>query len=321
MELGSSMSGKLLRRLFYIVIDQLAGHWADGIFVSGDLPPANVRGYHELGLTPNISRLIEGGLWVERPWNRGGCDTRHGMKYLSTGTYDMSASVGFFEYVKEKYKENVRVAVFTTTPWAMRGYFYVPDYVVSLPPCYGPYYDDWMVWALFVRPYLEREENWDMIHFYMPINDIVSHCPSYQEHNPHPKSSKHAYLLHLDKLIGEIVRTLEALGHWSETVLVLASDHGYHLGCDVARRMGARSANWCCDHGEPWDCVVWDFERDEPTGVYSGGPRRVTFIVSGGGLPERLKGVAVKEAEIIDVIPTVAKLLGVEFRAEGRSLA
>ena len=304
-------------RLFYIIIDQLAGHWADNVFVHDNIPPANVLGYVERKFLPNFEYIIRNGVWVKRPWNRGTCDTLHGMKYLCTGSYDMNIEVGFFEYLTIKYKVNC--AVFTTSPWGKRGYFYIPGYMVSLPGYYAPYYDDYLVWKLFVMPYLESNENWEALHFYMAINDMVSHCPSYQKTNPHVKSSKHAYLIYLDKLLGEIVSFLKVKGYWDDTLLVVASDHGYHLGCSVARGMGVTTANWCCDHPAPYDCEVWDFEKDKSTGIYSGGPRRITFILSGGAISD-YKGLIIEEAEIIDVIPTIAKILGVEYKAEGKSI-
>ena len=61
-----------MKRVFYLIIDQLAGHWEESIKIEGtNLPPVNVKGYHEMGLIPNLSYLIENGLWVRRPWNRG----------------------------------------------------------------------------------------------------------------------------------------------------------------------------------------------------------------------------------------------------------
>ena len=304
-----------------MIIDQLAGHWCEGVLVDPNelIPPANITDYHERKLIPNFSYLIDNGVWVKRPWNRGICDTIHGMKYLSTGSYDMEVNIGFFEYVKETLND-VKVAVFTTLPWAMRGYFYVPDYMVSLPPYYGPYYDDYMIWSLFVKPYLLRERNWNIVHFYLAINDMVSYCPSYSKHNPHPKSSKHAYLLYLDKLIGEIVEFLHNMGYWKDTIFVIASDHGYHLGCNVCRDLGFRTVNWCCDHPKPYDCYVWDFKQERRTDRYSGGPRRITFILSGGALDEEFRGRVIEEAEIIDVIPTIAKLMDIEYHTKGKSI-
>ncbi|RKY84034.1 hypothetical protein DRQ11_12135, partial [candidate division KSB1 bacterium] len=55
-----------MKYVVYLVIDQLAGHWAGSVRVDGtDFPPANVKGYHEKGLIPNFSYLIDNGLWVK----------------------------------------------------------------------------------------------------------------------------------------------------------------------------------------------------------------------------------------------------------------
>lgn len=309
-------------RVFYVIIDQLAGHWEDSVRIEGtDLPPVNVKGYHEKGLIPNISYLINNGLWVKRTWNRGICDTAHGMKYLSTGTYDMNANIGLFEYL---YSLKIKTSVFTTQPWGSKGYFYIPGNLISLPGYYRPYMDDYLIWKLFVEPYLDLQKDWGAVHFYLPINDLISFCPSYQKFNPHPRSSKHAYMLYLDKLIGEIIEFLKVKGYWNDTIIVIASDHGYHLGCSVARERGAKSVNWCADHPEPYDCYIWDFDNDRNTEKYSGGPRRTTFIVSGGALDDEYKGKVIEEAEIIDVVPTIAKLLGIDYcniyKCEGKSI-
>lgn len=54
--------------------------------------------------------------------------------------------------------------------------------------------------------------------------------------NPHPRASKDAYMLHLDDLIGEVVSFLKVYRYWDETLLILASDHGYHATCTVVRK-------------------------------------------------------------------------------------
>lgn len=302
-------------RLFYLIVDQLAGHWVDSVEVCGGIPPANVEGYHRLGFIPNFTRLIKDGIWVRRGWNSGGCDTKHGLKYLATGSYDgcfWSASgcedLGFFEWVCRRLGGEVKVAVFTTYPWASRGYFYIPQAMHSLPG----YYPDDLMWHIMAKPWLEKNEDWKMVHVYFPTNDQVEACPSYMEAKPHPLSSKHAYMLHLDGILGDVIEFLKAKGYWGETVFVLASDHGYHLGCTTARQAGAKSLNWCCGHPPPHDCRIYDFREDKSLSEYSRCTRRITFIVSGGALESRYKGRIVEEAEIIDVIPTIAELIGVE---------
>ena len=307
----------LEKRLFYLIIDQLPGHWAEGIYVNEEkkIPPVNVLDYHERRLIPHFSELIRTGIWVKRPWNRGVCKTGYGLKYLSTGTYDTRVDVGFFEYLKKRY-EKIKVATFLTLPWGSKGYLYVPDYMVSLPP----YYPDDLMWRNFIEPYLKDHSDWDVVCVYFPTNDQVLLCPSYQEKNAHPKTSKHAYMLYLDKLLGEIVKLLKCEGYWKDTIFVIASDHGYHLGCEVCYKEGARTVNFVYDHIEPFDCYVWNFKENRKTEKYSGGPRRVTFIVSGGGLEDYLRGTIVEEAEIIDVVPTITRLLNIPYKCEGKSI-
>jgi len=330
-----------MKRVFYLIIDQLAGHWEESVKIEGtSLPPVNVKGYHEMGLIPNLSYLIENGLWVRRPWNRGDCNTRSGMRYLATGryapplygkdywdsrnAYTSEDLEGFFEYAKMYLGGEFRCLVFSS--WFQRGYFYTPDMIVN------PYserridlgntllWPDLKLWRNFIRPYLDDFPDFNLVHVYFPTFDFVCGCPSYLKENFHPLSSKHAYMLFLDELIGEIIGYLQAKKLWDETYFVIASDHGYHLGCTVAKQMGAKTNNWCCGHQPPWDCEVWDFQNDRSTGIYSGGPRRITFILSGGGLEEEYRGKFIEEAEIIDVIPTIAHILDIPYKCEGRSI-
>ena len=131
---------------------------------------------------------------------------------------------------------------------------------------------------------------------------------------------KETYMLFLDGLIEEIVQYLKAKNWWEETYLVIASDHGYHLGCTASAEMGVKTNNGCCDHAEPWDCEVWDFEKGRSAGIPSNGCRRTTFILSGGALEQNYRGQTIEEAEIIDVIPTIAELLDVPYKCQGKSI-
>ena len=328
--------GIMKKRLFYLIIDQLAGHWAENVRVKDDFPPANLAGYHRLGLIPNFSGLIKKGLWVKRPWNRGICTTPHGMKYLAGGFYNKGAywgsfedtgafypetpdEEGFFEFCKKHYPGRFKASVFTTDYWVAKGYFYVPQDMHALPACYP----DEQMWYNCALPYIRRNPDWNLLHLYFPLNDTISYCPSYQALPFYPTLkhiSKHAYLLFLDILLGEVIGFLKEKGYWKETYFVLASDHGYHLGCSVAHDLGVKEKNWCCDHPAPHDCQVWDFERNKATGFSSDCARRTAFILSGGALEDKYAGKTVEEAEIIDVIPTIAELLDVPYRCEGRSI-
>jgi hypothetical protein len=327
--------GPHMKRVFYLIIDQLAGHWADGVIVENKFPPANLRDYHRMKLIPNFSHLIDNGVWVERPWNKGICDTSHGMKYLASGFYNRGAywassakgsffpeqenEEGFFEYAKRHYPDEVWAAVFTTAYWTVKGYFYAPQDVHGLSGCYA----DELMWRNFAMPYLQQTPDWNLFHLYLPTNDTISFCPSFQSlsfNHALKHISKHHYLLFLDSLVGEIISYLKSKDWWDETYLIVASDHGYHLGCSVAHQMGVKTRNWCCDHGPPYDCEVWDFDKAESIGTYSGGPRRIAFILSGGALGEGYRGKIIPEAEIIDVIPTIAHIMGITYKCEGKSI-
>ena len=77
----------------------------------------------------------------------------------------------------------------------------------------------------------------------LPVFDRISYCPSYDPSLTDLGDTKHDYLLHLDRLLGRLVKALHESGAWSETVLVLASDHGYHLGCSACRAVGDSTPN------------------------------------------------------------------------------
>ena len=332
----------LEKKVILLVIDQLPGHWVEGVYVDEKrkIPPVNVKGYHELGLIPNFSYLIRNGLWVLRAWNRGICFTRQGMRYLAVGSYvrplygkeywehneeySDEEKIGFFEYAKEYYKGELKCA--TIGGWYERGYFYVPDTIVS-PHCTKiaihntVEWSDMILWRNFVRPYMDYNPDFNLMLIYFATFDVLNLCPSFVEgEGTNPFTSKHSYMLFLDSIIGEMIEYLKAKRLWDKTYMIIASDHGYHLGCNVARKIGVKSINLCCGHDEPFDCYVWDFKRDSPTDTYSGGTRRITFIVSGGGLGEYYRGKLVEEAEIIDVVPTIAEILEVPYKCEGKSV-
>lgn len=321
-------------RVLLLVIDQLPGHWVEGVEVAKGIPPVNVWDYARMGFTPNFRRLIENGLFCFT-WNKGDCDTPHGMKYLATGRYnaapfwtsvdkwpyyprkeDNPGPIGLFEFAQHYAPSRIKPACFTTDHWIAPGYFYTAGYPIAL----SAYYPDEKVWRDFVAPYLMKRKEWNLVYVYFPVMDSVSYCPSYQEPFTDPKSSKHAYMLFLDSLIGEIVKFLKTNKLWDETYFILASDHGYHAGCSVARKAGATTPNRCCDHPPPWDCEVWDFEADKSTGKYSGCARRTLFLITGGALENSLRGKVLKYAEIIDVAPTIAEIIDVPYECEGTSV-
>ena len=317
-------------RVILLVIDQLPGHWVEGMEVADGMPPVNVWGYHRKGLVPNFSHIIEDGIFAFA-WNRGECNTPYGMKYLATGRYDVgpvwkseagqmyysgNEVMGLFEFAKHHDPARIKAATFTTDYWAAPGYFYTAADTYALPASFP----DERMWREYAMPYLRRWRDRNLVYIYFPVMDTVSYCPSFLERWPYSKFSKHRYMLFLDSLLGEVVEFLQAEGFWDETYLIVASDHGYHAGCSTARKEGATGPNWCCDHPGPHDCEVWDFENDRSTGEYSGCTRRVLFLVSGGALEPSLRGRVVEEAEIIDVAPTIADLMDLPYECEGKSI-
>ena len=116
-----------MKRVLYVIIDQLAGHWEESVRIridGTDYPPADVKGYHEMGLIPTFSDLINSGLWVKRPWNHGGCKTVAALKYLCTGSYSKAETLyndsstwflesekkmAFFEFAKRYYLDKLTV--------------------------------------------------------------------------------------------------------------------------------------------------------------------------------------------------------------------
>ncbi len=342
-----------MKRVLFIIIDQLPGHWANEVNVAegmkklaGDwakminveenVPPVNVWGYHKKGLIPNFSFLINNGIFAFA-WNKGVCDTPHGMKYLATGRYNAepfwtslsnqsyyarknTELIGFFEYAKHYSPEGITAACFTTNNWAAPGYFFPAADMHAFPS----YFPDELMWRQFALPYLRGKKNWNLVHVYFPTMDSINNCHSYSYWNPNVYSSKHSYMLFLDNLIGEIIEFLQCNGLWEETCLLLASDHGYHAACSVARdigiKIGINSPNWCCDHFPPYDCEIWDYKKDKSTGEYSGCTRRTLFVVSGGALGKSMRGRVVETAEIIDVVPTIADILEIPYKCEGKSI-
>ena len=96
----------------------------------------------------------------------------------------------------------------------------------------------------------------------------------------------------VDAQIGRVLNALQSSGEWDRTIVVLFSDHGFHLG--EKQRYAKRS--------------LWDDST------------RVPLIISGPGIPnDRRCDAAV---ELIDIFPTLLDLAGIEKDPthEGHSL-
>jgi len=103
----------------------------------------------------------------------------------------------------------------------------------------------------------------------------------------------YACISFMDENLGLLLDTLDRNNLWENTVVVLVSDNGYHLG----------------DHGGLW-CKHSLFEN----------ATRVPLIMAGAGVP---RGRVVSQpVELIDIYPTVAELAHVKAPSEleGKSL-
>lgn len=110
------------------------------------------------------------------------------------------------------------------------------------------------------------------------------------------RTVRHAYLScvsYIDRLTGEIIKTLEASGQRERTLIVFTSDHGYHLG----------------EHG------LWSKHTTYETAT------RVPLIFSGPGVA---KGHSTQGlVELLDLFPTLAEIaeLPLPKHLEGKSFA
>jgi len=333
-----------MKRIFFLIIDQLNGHWEESVKIEGtNYPPVNIAGYHKLGLISNFSYLINNGIWIKKPWNKGNCNTIAGMKYISTGYYlekkyfesqnirpcyyydKKEKYTSFPVAIQQHYKKYNKIligGIFGYFPWT-DDFLFDDCYSVCCPWNLNPnlnHRDDAMI-KNYVFPWLKNNCDWSLTIAYLQGLDEIGDkgCPSYKKSNNF-KASKHSYIKYIDRIIGEIIAFLKRKNFWEETYFIIASDHGAHLGCSVLAQSGIRTNNWFYNHQKPWDCEVWDFKNNKSTKIYSGGPRRITFIISGGSLEKKYKGKYIEEAQIIDIAPTIAHLANVPFKCEGKDI-
>ncbi len=309
------------KRVMLILVDQLAGHWAQGVLVeSTGLPPPNVEGYHIQGLIPHISYLIEEGIWVRHPYNMGECATGPAQEYITMGSYKskresqhianflrthLSLKTAFFEEWTSKY---------------VRGYLF--DFEASTDNhIIPPYTSDEELLERFVMPWMKNNEDWSFVFVHLDDHDYTL-PPVYVPRPTFSTEDKHHHLVdHVDKNIAQIINFLKKEGWWTETFLILCSDHAYHLGCDIDPPMGlSRSTNFCWGHSPPYDCHIWDFKANKPSKKLSQCCRRITFILSGGAVDEKLRGKQIQTAEIIDIPATIADIYSLPYPSDGESI-
>ncbi len=117
--------------------------------------------------------------------------------------------------------------------------------------------------------------------------------------NPPPRSrteamaAYYACISFMDAQVGVLLESLDRLQLWEHTVVVLVSDHGYHLG----------------DHGGLW-AKLTNFEQ----------AARSPLIIAAPGFGKGTTSLGI--VELVDIYPTVADLCSLKMpeRVEGKSL-
>ena len=323
------------QRSFILIIDMLAGHWAEDVVVPATgLQPPNLKGYVQAGMLPACREIIEQGVFVHA-WNHGFCNTPHGQKYLASGSYRAKGAPGIDPYwqlaegldqetilyaCKRTYPDG-KVARFGSDAWMQTGWWKARDCTMG----WGSYYSDFLTMQHCFH-WMQDNPDWKMVLLYLAQYDVTGNCPVYREGAAYMED-KHHSLLEVDRYVWDVRKFLQENRWWDDTALFMASDHGCHYGCDVTVAEGRKRgipeeqlANYCSNHQAPFDCHVWDFERDQATDRRSDCCRRTAFVVGGGALPPAHRGTTVAQAEITDFPATIARVMGVDLRTEGSSV-
>ncbi|GEM_PF-1371838 len=323
------------KRSLILILDMLAGHWAEGSEspVTG-LPYPNVKGYEKAGLLPNFGECIKNGIYAN-VWNMGNCNTPYGQKYLASGTYQTESAPGIDPYwsmVRGQDKETIlqackrtypggKVASFGSDAWMQTGWWKGAECTMG----WGSYYSDFLT-SQNAFHWMMSNPDWSMALLYLAQYDMTGNCPVYAEGAAYTED-KHHSLLQLDRLLWMVKTFLKEQGWWEDTWLFIGSDHGCHAGCNIAVQEGrergvaeADLSNYCSNHQAPYDCHIWDFAKNRATDKRSDCCRRTTFIITGGALSREHYGRVIDKAEIIDFAPTVAEAMKIDFAADGKSI-
>lgn len=346
---------KELPRVLALMIDQLAGHWVNGVIIQATgFPPPNVEDYHQLGLIPNISDCIRNGLWVRHGWNRGICATPYVSQYIVYGTYSKKREEHIISAIKTKFP-TTKTASFSNWDWDV----YDPEHNIgpenfdfnfskytllkeelkarfpelSAEELERAYWNerakrkklkikglsDYDLLNQYAIPWMKENRDWKIIYMHWLDHDNTI-CPAFVENPKGPFDDKHHHLTnYVDKNVGELIKFLKSEGWWEKMYLILFSDHGYHLNCNAPESQ-KYGRDFCSNHQSPHDCFVWDYEKRKATTVHSNGCRRIFIILSGGALSVELRGRQVQEGEIIDVPATIADIYGIPYDGDGMSI-
>lgn len=337
--LGGNMADK---RTFILIIDQLMGHCHERspILPGTGLQPPNVMSYAKAGMLPEFNECIKNGLFVYS-WNNRKTHTPYAQKYLAQGSYRMKMKFGddsidrwelleghnrktILSACKERYPQ-CKTASFGGSNFEKTGWWRACDCSMGFSSpndfLFTQYCFKWML----------ENHNWKMVLLLLPQYDITACCPVVRKGaysgNPLLKD-KHSAILEIDKYLWMIRRFLKEKGWWDDSYLFIGSDHGLHIGCDDAVKSARETGvpedqlwNHAGAHASaPTECVLWDYERNRPTRIRNDCPRRHTFIISGGALPNKHRGKTIEKAEIIDFAPTIAKLMDIELPCDGKSV-
>jgi len=339
------------------MIDQLAGHWVEGVKIQATgFPPPNVEDYHLLGLIPNISACIRDGLWVRHVWNRGVCETAYVSRYIAYGTYSDTGGEHVIGAIKARFP-GIKAASFSNWDWDVFDpqhnigpqhfdfnytlYRWLSErfgieYFEGDPPSQQYWerrkqckatkfeerreqFDDHGLLYRYAIPWMRENQDWKIVYMHWVDHDGTA-APAFVAHPKSPYDDKHHHLTdYVDRNVGELVEFLKSEGFWEEMVLILFSDHGYHLNCDApeSREFGR---DFCSNHAPAHDCFVWNYEKGKATTVRSDCCRRTFIILSGGVLPVELRGQQIEKAEVIDVPATIADIFGIQYGGDGVSV-
>lgn len=180
---------------------------------------------------------------------------------------------------------------FRTAKWGIeqlkidhdKPFFLAVGFVRPHVPWYAPqkWFDKHPIEGIQTPPYL-KEDLADVPEISKRVHDIpMMPSTEWAKENGHWKDICQAYLActsFVDFYVGEVLNALEASKYAENTIIILWSDHGYHLG---EKNRFAKHSNW---------------ERSS----------KVPMIIAGNGLPKNQR--TNQPVELLDMYPTLLDL-------------